>query len=277
MTSRAIVVPLDASEQALAAVPVARQLAELGGGTLHFVHVTPESTVATDIVAKVGLAVGDLRGSIVDAQAGEPAAGIVRTARALDAALIVMSTHKRTLAPENALGSIALAVLTAAPCPVVLVRPERGLGPWALRRVLVPHDGATATSEAMPPAAKLASAARAEIEVLHVAACSGRAPDGGGSFTPPRYVDQPQHEWPSWAGEFIERLGGACPLGSLKVGMSLGTGAPADEVLRVAAEHASDLIVLAWRGAWDAGRAATIKSVVSHAGCPVMIVPAKHA
>ena len=42
-------------------------------------------------------------------------------------------------------------------------------------------------------------------------------------------------------------------------------------------EHASDLIVLAWRGAWDAGRAATIKSVVSHAGCPVMIVPAKHA
>jgi nucleotide-binding universal stress UspA family protein len=46
-------------------------------------------------------------------------------------------------------------------------------------------------------------------------------------------------------------------------------------VLRRAAENASDLVVLAWRGAWDGERAATVKAVLRGAPCPVMIIRSK--
>jgi nucleotide-binding universal stress UspA family protein len=186
-----------------------------------------------------------------------------------------MTMQRASPAGEKPLGSTALAVLESAPCPIVLVRPDRGTRPWALHRVLLPHDGTPTTSAAIPPAAKVAATAGAELEVLHVAAPGSRPSQEQGSLMPPRYVDQPQHEWPAWAGEFLERLGGACELGSLKVHMSLGTGTPGEEVLRRAGEHASDLIVLAWRGAWEGERAATVKAVLRGAPCPVMIVRSK--
>jgi nucleotide-binding universal stress UspA family protein len=57
--------------------------------------------------------------------------------------------------------------------------------------------------------------------------------------------------------------------------MSLGTRVPGEEVIRSAAEHASDLIVLAWRGAWERERAVTVKAVLRGAPCPVMIIRSK--
>jgi nucleotide-binding universal stress UspA family protein len=274
MRPAALIVPLDASEQALAAVSVARRLAQLQGGTLHFVHCAPESELA-DVLQKLGLSADEMRGSIMDAQAGEPAAGILRTARHSRAALIVMTMQRGSSASGKVLGGIAHAVLENAPCPIVLVRPDRGITPWELHRILLPHDGTPTTSAAIPPAAALAAMAGAELEVLHVAAPGSSPPEEQGSLTPPRYVDQPQHEWPAWAGEFLERLGGACDLESLKVHMSLGTGAPGDEVIRSAAKNSSDLIVLAWRGAWEGERAATVKAVLRGAPCPVMIIRSK--
>jgi nucleotide-binding universal stress UspA family protein len=211
----------------------------------------------------------------MDAQAGEPAAGILRSARDSRAALIVMTMQRASPAGEKPLGSTTLAVLESAPCPIVLVRPDRRITPWALHRILMPHDGTPTTSAAIPPAAMVAARAGAELEVLHIAAPGSSPPKEQGSLTPPRYVDQPQHEWPAWAGEFLGRLGGVCELGSLKVRMSLGTGAPGEEVLRRAADHASDLIVLAWRGAWKGERAATVKAVLRGAPCPVMIIRSK--
>ena len=57
------------------------------------------------------------------------------------------------------LGRTAMKVLHNAPCPVVLVPPERGATPWHLQHVLVPHDGTPTTSAALQPAAELAERA----------------------------------------------------------------------------------------------------------------------
>lgn len=275
MTTPTVVVPLDASGHALVALPVAKRLAELEGATLHLVHVAREISAPAKVLESVGLSRTELRGSVLDAKAGEPPSGIIEAASELQSALIVMCTHTAMLGAEKTLGSTALAVLKGAPCPVVLVRPERGVVPWALHRILLPHDGTPTTSAAIRPAAELARRAGAELSVLHVAAPGARLPVERGSLTPPRYVDQPQHEWPAWVGEFVERLGCVCPLESLEVRMSLAHGAPGDEVLRFAAEQASDLIVLAWRGEWEGERAATVKAVVRRAACPVMVIGAK--
>jgi nucleotide-binding universal stress UspA family protein len=269
MTTPALVVPLDGTEQALVALPIAKRLAELGGTTIHLVHVANELTPPADVLASIGLSGIELRGSVLDTKAGEPSLGIIQQAVQLHSELIVMCTHS---VGEKTVGRTALAVLKGAPCPLVLVRPERGIIPWALRRILLPHDGTPTTSAAIRPAAELARRAEAELVVLHVAGAGARAPAERGSLAVPRYMDQPQHEWPAWTGEFVERLGSVVPLESLKVRMSLAHGDPGDEVLRNATEHASDLIVLAWRGVWEGEHAATVKTVLHHAACPVMIV-----
>ena len=101
------------------------------------------------------------------------------------------------------LGRTAMKVLHDAPCPVVLVPPERGATPWHLHHVLVPHDGTPTTSAALQPAAELAERGRAELLVVHVTDIRA-APAEPGSLTTPRYVDQPQHEWPAWTSEFVK-------------------------------------------------------------------------
>jgi nucleotide-binding universal stress UspA family protein len=124
----------------------------------------------------------------------------------------------------------AMQVLHDAQCPVVLVPPQRGATPWHLHHVLVPHDGNPSTSCALRPAAELAEHGRAELLVVHVMDV-GAAPAELGSLTTPRYVDQPQHEWPAWASEFIDRLACGCPLGQLHVRILLAHGNAAAEIL----------------------------------------------
>ena len=268
-----IVIPLDGSEHALVALPVAKRLAEIEGATLHLVHVARKISPPEKILERLGISGADLRGSVLDTKAGESASGIIQEASELKAAFIVMCTHTTIAATEKTVGHTALAVLKGAPCPVVLVRPERGVMPWPLRRILLPHDGTPITSALIHPATALARRSAAALDVLHVAAPGGRPPTESGSLTTPRYIDQPQHEWPTWVHEFLERLACICPLESLKIRMSLAPGVPGEEVLRFAGEHGSDLIVLAWHGEWEGEHAATLKAVLGHAAAfPAMVI-----
>ena len=168
------------------------------------------------------------------------------------------------------LGRTAMKVLHDAPCPMVLVPPERGATPWHLQHVLVPHDGTPTTSAALQPAAELAERGGAELLVAHVTNIRA-APAEPGSLTTPRYIDQPQHEWPAWTNEFLKRLACVCPLGHLHVRIFLAHGNPAAEILRLSERQSTDLIVLAWRGRWEAPRAATAeghpaRGALSHNG-----------
>jgi nucleotide-binding universal stress UspA family protein len=267
-----ILVPLDGSEHALVALPVAKGLSEIEEATLHILHVTERKPPPTALLERLGLKPSELRGSAVHARIGEPAAAILDAARDTTARLIVMCTHTAPARRGKTLGSTAFGVLRDAPCPVVLVRPGRGLAAWHLHRVLLPHDGTPVTSTALQPAAELARRVGAELVVLHVAAPGAAAPPERGSLTAPLYLDQPQHEWPAWASEFLERIACVCSLSGLRVRLLLGHGNPAAEIVRVATEQSTDLIVLAWKGRWAGKRAAALKAVVRHAPCPTMIV-----
>jgi nucleotide-binding universal stress UspA family protein len=274
MTSPIVLVALDGSEHALVALPVARRLAELEAATLHIVHVARELATPIEVLARLGLSASELRGLVLETKTGDPASGIVEAARDERCRFLVLCTHTAAARPDRILGRTALAVLERAPCPIVLVRPDRGVVPWALRRVLLPHDGTPTTSAALHPAVELASKAGARLSILHVAAPGVHVPSERGTLPPPRYVDQPQHEWPAWAGEFIERVGRCCAFESLEVRMALAHGIPGDEILRAASAQEIDLIALVWRGRWGPDRAATARQILDGAACPVLVVRA---
>jgi nucleotide-binding universal stress UspA family protein len=184
-----------------------------------------------------------------------------------------MSTRTNLDSAEGELGSVAGAVVRQAPCPVVLVRPELGLRAWSLRRIVVPHDGTPTTAAAIEPASNLAGRSGAEFDILHVAAPDTAQPAEPGTLTAPRYLDQPQHEWPAWAREFLARTRSLCHCPSVvQTRLDLRTGEPGAEIVRFATEHQGDLIVLAWRGYLDAERATTLREVIRAAPCPTLIL-----
>lgn len=270
MSEPVILVPLDGSKQALSALPVAKVLGEIERATLHILHVGEHKLTAEEIRGRLGREAPALDGFTIDARVGTPAVQILQVAEEMKPRAIVMCKHSGAERGKM-LGRTAMKVLHDARCPVFLVPPERGATPWHLQHVLVPHDGTPSTSAALQPAAELAERGRAELLVVHVTDIK-TAPAEAGSLTTPRYVDQPQHEWPAWSTEFLNRLACLCPLGHLHVRMLLAHGNTAGEIIRLSERQSTDLIVLAWRGIWQAPRAAALKDVLHKARCPIMVV-----
>lgn len=266
-----IVVPLDGSANALAALPVAHGLAHVLGATVTLLHVSDEALSPSELLDRLKLSTADAHGLIIEQGTGLPAEAIVQTAAARHAALIAMCAPARSDGMYP-FGSVPGDVLRTAECPVVLVPPHRGRRPWALRQLALPHDGTLTSAAAIAPAADLASRAGAELVVLHVATPSAERPTESGTFTAPRYLDHPHHEWPIWAREFLERVRCAChPGDSEKIRLVLAKGETSAAILEFAQRNASDLIAVAWRGCVGPECAQTIRRVVRDAHCPVIV------
>ncbi|MGZ5918888.1 MAG: universal stress protein [Hyphomicrobium sp.] len=270
--AKTVLVPLDGSVHATAAVPVARRLAELFHATLAILHVTDDALAPAALVERMKLSGDDVRGLVIERRPGAAAAVIVQEAAERRAAMIVMCPQIRTDDRSRALGSVAAAVLLAAPCPVVLVPPARGRKSWTLRRLLVPHDGTPTSAATIGPATDFASMAAAELVVLHVATPGTKRPTEPGTFVYPRYIDQPQHEWPVWAQEFLDRLravGGARD--GVAIHLAVARGEAGSAIVDFAQENDSDLIVLGWSGVLEPDRARTLRRVIRDSNCPVVV------
>ena len=267
-----LLVPLDESTNATAALAVASGLAHLYGATVALIHVGRETLAPDELLRRMRLRAEDVRGLAIDQCAGSPADTIVREAAVRHSVLIVMCAPARTDDPLHAVGSVLRDVLLTAPCPVVLVPSNLSQTPWALRHLLLPHDGTPTSAAAVAPTAELASQAGAELVVLHVATPSDERPAESGTFVVPRYLDQPQHEWPAWSREFLERVRCLCyPANIEKIRLVLAHGEASAAILEFARSHASDLIALAWRGRLEPERAQTMRRVIHDASCPVIV------
>jgi nucleotide-binding universal stress UspA family protein len=135
-----ILVPLDGSTAAEAAVPVAVQLARAENAgvilmTVTNVHPAPApAPVEPELVpirnAEAYLATArrelaaDYANVVTAVWRGTPAAAIVRAAHEYGAERIVMTTHGRTGVQRDMFGSVADAVLRGAPMPVIVLRPR---------------------------------------------------------------------------------------------------------------------------------------------------------
>jgi nucleotide-binding universal stress UspA family protein len=270
MTDPMILVPLDGSKNALRALSVARHLADVEDVPVRILHTSERAGPLTEAAQRLGLGPAHLRGATLEVRAGKPAETILAAAAACQARLIVMGAYPDAARPADAIGDAALAVLRGAACPVVLVGPSQALDGWTLKRVLIPFDGSPAVSDALGPAVELARRADAELVVLQAA--DGEHAAERGSIAPPLYVDQPQHEWPAWTDEVLQRLAAVCPLADMRIRLLVGKGEPAEETLQVAIEESADLIALVWKGRWEANCAPILKAVLRGAPCPVLVI-----
>lgn len=273
MRQAMILVPLDGREHSLVVLPVVKKMAELLDATVHVLHVGQEPLSPQETIAKFGISPDKIEGMVIEIKQGDPAQDILQEARDHQSNLIVMCTHTAVERPHGHLGKVAEAVLCQSDIPVLFVQPERGMQPWELRRILFPHDGAPATTSAIAPTLEFSSRIGAELDILHAVVPEGRRPEEPGSFTMPAYVDQPQHEWPNWAYEYLERIRAMSHVPE-RIGMHLflKKEPPGEATVHFAQEHDIDLITLAWHGQLSPHQANTLKYVMRNAPCPVLIL-----
>jgi nucleotide-binding universal stress UspA family protein len=130
-----ILVPTDFSPPSEAALAYARELAHHYDSALHLMHIAENPflrAVVSDRHALEDAAARWLRDRLTEAdrrrgavaiveQSDEPATEILRYAKSASIDLIVMGTHGRAGLARLVLGSVAEAVVRAAPCPVLTV------------------------------------------------------------------------------------------------------------------------------------------------------------
>lgn len=120
--ARRIVVGYDDSDAAGRALDRAAALAGYGS-SLTVVNVVPHSAEHGDVLDH---AREHLLGRLVDASyvraVGDPAAGLVETARALEADLVVVGRREGHVFRRLVLGSVSAKVVRGAPCDVLVVR-----------------------------------------------------------------------------------------------------------------------------------------------------------
>lgn len=193
---RRILVPLDGSERAERALPVAARLARFSGGSVILLRVVASPIELTrqsmgpslqasldadtartaDYLARLA-ASGTLAGIVTTTEVfkGLPALAIIAGARSSHADIIVICSHGYTGTTRWALGSVAEKVAFHAPIPVLVLRDGRtvlpNLQPEVSRpvRTLVALDGSARAEEAIEPAAYLTAALAAPAQgALHL-------------------------------------------------------------------------------------------------------------
>ena len=207
----------------------------------------------------------------------EPVTAIVEAAEGWPADLIVMGTHGRSGFERLWLGSVTEKVLRKAPCPVLTVPPRLSHVKHALTfsRILCAIDFSAASLRALEYAASLAAAEGPGVHALNVVEL---LTEGGG------LRDATVLDTPDFRGELLrfarERLHAAIPdalRAACPITESVTMGKAYREILRIAREQESDLIVLGVQGRSGADLflfGSTTQHVVRQAECPVMTIRA---
>ncbi len=200
---------------------------------------------------------------VFDCLTGNPAEMIVEAARAAPASLLVLRACPDDT-KRGSMGTVAERILNAAPASLLLIVPDRREEPWSIRRILVAHDGTPTADSSIGAASDLAARAKAEVIAMHVVAPTSAQPQEPGSLTAPRYMDQPQHEWPAWASEFLNRmLALGAPPTAVTIKLLVTGGQPGSELAHFARENSVDLGVVTWQAHWEEPHAGTLKAVKS--------------
>ena len=209
-------------------------------------------------------------GPIADAIVSQAAEGL--------ADLIVLGTHGRSGFERLVLGSVTEKVVRKAGCPVLTV--PRAVGDVvpaspSFKRIVCAIDFSTCSMQALEYALSLAQEADAHVTVLHVVEV-------------PSNLELEMHETamagPASLREYIAateseqraRLADAIPATArtyCTVDTVVATGSPYREILRVASERESDLIVIGIHGRNPADLlffGSTAQHVVRRAACPVL-------
>jgi nucleotide-binding universal stress UspA family protein len=300
-----VLVPLDGSELAERALPLATALARRTRGTVHLLAahvpepacVVPAAPVAMPEFARearehlarylVATAGGLAASSDVQVtwalRDGHPAVEVDRYTREHAIDLVVMTTHGRSGLSRFWLGSVADQALRRVRIPVLLLR--AGQAPTVaatpeFTRIVVALDGSDAAEAALEPAIVLGSLSPgASFTLALVVELAAPIVLATGQPTP---IPTDWQEWQRRAGQvYLNRLARRLHRRGLEVETTVVEGAGvASRLVTLARELDASLLVLATRASDGLDRlllGSVADKVVRTAAQPVLVVPPRVA
>jgi nucleotide-binding universal stress UspA family protein len=292
-----ILVPLDGSTLAEAALPAAVSLAQTFNAQVTLLHIieqdAPDEIHRDRHLTEAGEAkayleqiarqvfppeikvklhvhtspVADVARSIVDHSADE-----------IQPELIILCSHGNSGIHDLVFGNIAQEVAAVSGIPVLLIKPAETHSPFQVHHILVPLDNESVHDKALPTAESFAKACGAELNLLCViptlgtlsgeqAAVSNMLP-----ATATAYLDIAEEIALEHFQEHLDQY----KKKSLPATAEIARGDPASVIARTAEKHAADLILFGTHGRagldafWNRSVAA---SVARRTDIPLLLVP----
>jgi nucleotide-binding universal stress UspA family protein len=292
---RRIIVPLDGSAFAEAALPAATRMARQTGAHLELVMVhQPQLTGASPMAAmhldarirqhKIGYLTQQAERIAADSHLaattavldGPVVSKLASHAQSRRAALVVMSTHGRTGISRFFLGSTADRLIRELRCPILLVNPTQtmsalplGVGP----RVLIPLDG-SALAESILDQVDTVFPATTELELVRVVVPPVAVAPSFAVTWAPVLADVLEQEL-ARADQYLQAVTARLRGQGSSVRAAVVTAlSPAEAIASRAAERRCDVIALATRGAGGLERAllgSVADKVIRAAQVPVVV------
>ena len=298
---KSILVPLDGSHLAEAALPAAASLAQTLNAPVTLLHVieqnAPEAVHHERHLTKPEEAEVYLENLVKQSFPAEikadwhvhssgvkdVASSIVEHSGEFDPDLIVMCAHGRGGIRDLLFGRIALQVVAKGAIPLLLLQPMTSeQKPFTLRRILVPLDSESIHDDSLPIAKNLAKAYGAELHLLCViptyatlageeAAASSLLPGTANAFLDIKENQAREH----MQGHLNELIGEG-----FHTSAEIARGDPAQTIVNVAERSKADLIVLSTHrraglsAFWERSVA---PNVVRRTRIPMLLIPLQPA
>lgn len=207
---------------------------------------------------------------------GSPANGILKAANALPADLVVIGTHGTSGFEHLVLGSVTEKILRKATCPILTVPPRaRATSKLPFKRLLCPVDFSDSSVAALRLAFSFAQEADAALTILHVLEWPPEdEPRVNRAFNVPEYGRHRERD----ASTQLERLVPDTVRAWCTPATRIAHGKPYREILGVATEDSTDLIVIGVHGRHALDLmvfGSTTNQVVRRATCPVLTLRPK--
>ncbi|MFN3374505.1 MAG: universal stress protein [Chloroflexus sp.] len=259
---RTILVPLDGSPVGEEALAAAARLARIGHATVHLVHVHYPNSLTPIVIETLPIIDAELQSlatqheqfyleqiaaapvmqgvhTVTTLLEGEIAETLAAHAQAIQANLIVMTTHGWSGFEHFWLGSVAESLLRLTHTPLWLMRPgepaQRAAQP--LRRILVPLDGSPLSEQVLPHAQALASLDGARLILTRVMTRRRRSDEANDA--------EQKRQIEAYLQEIASRLEAQGVPADIAVGAA---EQPARALLTLSRELQVDAIALATRG-----------------------------
>jgi nucleotide-binding universal stress UspA family protein len=198
-----------------------------------------------------------------------PASRIVEAVAQLDADLVVMGTHGRRGFERLMLGSATERVVRTATCPVVTVPPPTvTTSALPFRRVMCAVDFSDSSLNAVRFARSLAQESNSALTLLHVLEWPPES-EALAMFDMTEYRDAVRRD----AEERLAKLAQDPEFEGRRPAIRLVNGKPHEQILAVAVEDQTDIIVLGVHGRNPIDLmlfGSTTNQVIRRARCPVL-------
>jgi nucleotide-binding universal stress UspA family protein len=236
----------------------------------------PRTTrVVDDLHAFVARALNGRRADVEVEDGRDVADTLVRRAVTLAADLIVMGTHGRTGMNRWFAGSVAERVLRTAPCPVMVVPPHDAVpaSTVSFKQIVAAVDFSDSSLAAVQWAVSLAEETDAHLWLLHAIEVPPELRVS--TVVTEEEIDELNA---SARADALSRLRSLVPEGAssfCSIETATTAGEAAHAILKFAAEHDTDLIVMGAQGQRAIDRfifGSKTRDVIGGATCPVLTI-----